>query len=37
MLHKAVAYCNLHKCYLEGLDVKQKGCNIKNCKHKKDV
>lgn len=36
-LHRAVAYCKLHKCYLEGQDVKRKGCNIKRCKHKKII
>lgn len=27
--HKAVAYCKLHKCYLEPVDIKEKGCNKK--------
>ena len=33
-LHRAVAYCDLHRCYLDGFNVKYKGCNIKRCKHK---
>lgn len=27
--YKAVAYCKLHKCYLEPIDIKEKGCNWK--------
>lgn len=34
---KAKAYCILHKCYLEPKDIKEKGCNKKNCIHKKEV
>ena len=33
----AVAYCKLHKCYLEPLDIKEKKCNYKNCKFKVEV
>lgn len=32
-INKAKAYCKLHKCYLEGRDIKEKGCNYKNCIH----
>ena len=32
-LEKAVAYCKLHKCYLEPKDIKEKGCNKKKCKY----
>ena len=28
---KAVGYCNLHKCYLEPRDIKEKRCNFKKC------
>ena len=27
----AKAYCKYHKCYLEAKDIKEKGCNRKNC------
>lgn len=35
--HKAVAYCVLHKCYLEPRDIKEKQCNKKKCKYKEEV
>lgn len=34
---KAVAYCKLHKCYLEPIDIREKGCNKKNCKYKEEL
>lgn len=34
---KAVAYCNLHKCYLEPIDIKEKKCNYKKCKYKEEL
>jgi len=36
-LSKARAYCELHKCYLEGRDIKEKGCNYKTCKHLREL
>lgn len=36
-LSKAKAYCELHKCYLEGRDIREKGCNYKLCKHLKEL
>ncbi len=36
-LSKAVAYCNLHRCYLEPKDIKEKRCNKKKCKYKKEL
>ena len=35
--HKAVAYCVLHKCYLEPKDIAEKKCNYKRCKHKQEL
>lgn len=32
--NKAVAYCKLHKCYLEPIDILEKNCNKKKCRHK---
>lgn len=34
---KAAAYCNLHKCYLDKGDIKEKKCNFKNCKYKEEI
>ncbi len=34
---RAVAYCDLHKCYLEPLDIREKKCNFKKCKHLKRI
>jgi hypothetical protein len=34
---KAVAYCELHKCYLEPIDIKEKKCNYKKCKYLKNL
>ena len=34
---KAVAYCELHKCYLEPIDIKEKRCNYKKCKNLKNL
>lgn len=36
-LSRAKAYCELHKCYLEGKDIREKGCNHKSCKHLKEL
>ncbi len=36
-IHKAIAYCQLHKCYLENSDIKEKQCNKKKCKYKKEI
>lgn len=36
-LTKAKAYCELHRCYLEGRDIKEKGCNHKSCKHLREL
>ena len=36
-INKAKAYCELHKCYLEGRDIKEKGCNYKLCKHLREL
>lgn len=30
-------YCNLHKCYLVGKDLKERKCTIKRCKHLKTL
>lgn len=35
--NKAVAYCKLHKCYLEPKDIAEKKCNFKRCKHKNEL
>lgn len=34
---KAVAYCKLHKCYLEPKDIAEKKCNYKRCTHRVEV
>jgi len=34
---RIVAFCNLHKCYLEPKDIAEKKCNYKNCKHKVEM
>jgi len=31
------AYCELHKCYLGGLDIKERECIKKKCKHLKGI
>ena len=36
-IHKAVAYCKLHKCYLKPKDITEKQCNKKMCKYKEEV
>lgn len=36
-VNKAVAYCELHKCYLEPIDIKEKKCNYKKCKYLKNL
>ena len=36
-LGKCVAYCDLHKCYLEPMDIKERNCNIKHCKNLKEL
>ena len=30
---KSVAYCSLHKCYLEPIHIAEKKCNFKKCKY----
>lgn len=35
--NRAKAYCMLHKCYLEAIDIKEKGCNYKRCTYKREV
>jgi len=32
--NRAVAYCKLHKCYLEPKDIAEKKCNFKRCRHR---
>ena len=34
---KAVAYCELHKCYLDAHNIKERRCNKKRCKRKKEI
>ena len=29
----AKGYCELHKCYLDGRNIRQKKCKIKKCKY----
>lgn len=36
-LNRAVAFCRLHKCYLQPKDIAEKNCNKKKCKHKVDI
>lgn len=36
-INKAVAYCILHNCYLEPIDIKERGCNRKRCKYRKEI
>lgn len=36
-IHKAVAYCKLHKGYLEPKDITEKKCNKKKCKWKEEI
>lgn len=31
------AYCDLHKCYLDGRDINERKCNKKKCKYKKEL
>lgn len=33
LTYKSVAYCNLHKCYLEPIHIAEKKCNFKKCKY----
>lgn len=35
--NKAVAYCELHRCYLEPRDITEKKCNLKKCKHRVEL
>ncbi len=35
--NKTVAYCELHKCYLDRKDIKEKKCNFKKCKYRKEI
>lgn len=34
---KAVGYCDLHKCYLDTINVSEKRCRRKHCKYFKEV
>ena len=36
-LGRTKAYCDLHKCYLQGKDIREKKCKIKKCKHFKNL
>lgn len=36
-ISKAIGYCELHKCYLDLKDVKEKKCIKKKCKYMKEV
>lgn len=36
-IHRVVAYCDLHKCYLEPIDICEKKCNKKHCVHKYEL
>ena len=33
---RAIGYCELHKCYLDGLNISEKRCNKKHCKYFKE-
>ncbi len=33
----SVAYCKLHKCFLEPRDIAEKKCNYKRCIHKQEL
>lgn len=33
----ARAYCEYHKCYLEGFDIREKKCNYKKCIYLKEI
>lgn len=33
-INKAIAYCRLHKCFLDKSNIKEKRCIIKKCKYK---
>lgn len=35
--YKAVAYCSLHKCYLEPIHIAEKKCNFKKCKYLRKI
>lgn len=35
--NNAVAYCKLHKCYLEPKDIAEKKCNYKRCTYKQEL
>ena len=34
---KARIYCTLHKCYLNGDNIKEKKCNYKKCRFRKKI
>lgn len=36
-IEQAVAYCNLHHCYLSKENIKEKKCNYKRCKYKQEL
>lgn len=33
----AKIYCTLHKCYLSSQNIKEKKCNYKKCKFRKEI
>ena len=35
--HKCVAYCELHKCYLEPFQISEKKCNYKQCIYLREI
>lgn len=37
LTYRAVAYCELHKCYLEPVHIAEKRCNFKRCKYLKQI
>lgn len=36
-INKAIAYCKLHKCFLDKSNIKEKRCIIKKCKYKEEI
>lgn len=34
---RAIGYCDLHKCYLDIINVSEKRCTKKHCKYFKEV
>ena len=33
----AASYCKLHKCYLEPMDISERHCNRKHCRHQCEI